>query len=87
MYMTNHDDTRAMSFRPYCVMCGVWTDHGFECFSNASLLLRHDVADDPEGGVEIRDEEEDGIQHADQIEEVALALGMVRECYSTQHMT
>ena len=71
-------------------MCGVWTDHGFECFSNASLLLRHDVADDPEGGVEVGDEEEDGIQHADQIEEVALALGMVRsvtQYTTTQHST
>ena len=66
-------------------MCGEWTDHGFECFSNASLRLRHDVADDPEGGVEVGDEEEDGIQHADQIEEVALALVIVRDV--TQHMT
>lgn len=51
--------------------------HGLERLANTPFLLRDDVANDPERGIEVGDQEEDRVQHSDQIEELALSLPVI----------
>ena len=48
--------------------------HGLQCLSNASLLFRHNVSQNPEAGIQEGDQEEDGVEHSDHVEKLAFAL-------------
>ena len=52
--------------------------HRLERLADAALFLIHDVSKDPEAGVEESDEEENGVQHPNQVEEIALPLQVLQ---------
>ena len=59
------------------------TYHRLEGLSDSLLLLIDNITKDPEAGVEEGNEEEDGIQHANEVEELAFSLPIIQLSHHT----